>query len=191
MRDRCASISTPASTFRTSWRGFWRTTTNRAAAVPRDVHAAAAITSPDCFFHQGQSGRKVRISPHLGRGPEEPLDGDLQAFYASLLAVLKNPAFRDGDWRLLPADRAWEGNASHEDFVLFAWRGADDARFVVAVNYASHPSQCRVRLPWSDLARLRLADLPATSTIVLAMNDRARLFLDMRPGQAAVMIACS
>lgn len=166
-----------------------------AATFPRDVHAAAAaitFLSPGLrFFHQGQfEGRKVRISPHLGRGPEEPLDGDLQAFYASLLAVLKNPAFRDGDWRLLPADRAWEGNASHEDFVLFAWRGADDARFVVAVNYASHPSQCRVRLPWSDLAgrSWRLADLLSRDVYDRPGDELTEpgLFLDMRPWQAAV-----
>ena len=34
------------------------------------------------FFHQGQfEGRKKRISPHLGRGPSEPVVEELRDFY--------------------------------------------------------------------------------------------------------------
>ena len=50
-----------------------------AATFSPDVHEAAAVItflSPGLrFFHQGQfEGRKKRISPHLVRGPEEPID---------------------------------------------------------------------------------------------------------------------
>jgi hypothetical protein len=50
-----------------------------AATFAPEVHEAAAVItflSPGLrFFHQGQfEGRKKRISPHLVRGPEEPLD---------------------------------------------------------------------------------------------------------------------
>ena len=50
-----------------------------AATFPPDVHEAAAVItflSPGLrFFHQGQfEGRRKRISPHLGRGPDEPVD---------------------------------------------------------------------------------------------------------------------
>jgi hypothetical protein len=49
------------------------------------------------FFHQGQlEGRRERISPHLVRGPEEPVDAELQAFYERLLAVVRQPVVRDG-----------------------------------------------------------------------------------------------
>ena len=55
-----------------------------AATFAPEVHEAAAVItflSPGLrFFHQGQfEGRKKRISPHLVRGPEEPVDQKLQA----------------------------------------------------------------------------------------------------------------
>ena len=117
MPGRCASISTPGSTIRTSWPAFWRTTTSRGR--PRrsrtDVHEAAAVItflSPGLrFFHQGQfEGRKKRISPHLVRGPEEPIDQRLEQFYDRLLAVLRQPVVRDGQWQLLECAPAWDGN---------------------------------------------------------------------------------
>ena len=77
-----------------------------AATFPPGVHEAAAVItflSPGLrFFHQGQfEGRTKRISPHLGRGPDEPVDRSLEQFYDRLLAVLRQPAVRDGAWQLL------------------------------------------------------------------------------------------
>ena len=68
-----------------------------AATFPPGKHEAAAIVtflSPGLrFFHQGQlEGRRKRISPHLGRGPDEPVDQPLAAFYGRLLALLRQPA---------------------------------------------------------------------------------------------------
>ena len=62
-----------------------------AATFPLEVHQAAAVItflSPGLrFFHQGQfEGRVKRISPHLGRGPVEPADAKVQAFYDRLRA---------------------------------------------------------------------------------------------------------
>jgi hypothetical protein len=127
-----------------------------AAAFPPDVHkAAAAITflSPGLrFFHQGQfEGHKQRISPHLGRGPDEPCDQNLQAIYERLLGVLRRPVVRDGRWQLLECVPAWEGNWTHECFLAFAWQGGDAERLLVIVNYAPNQSQCYVHLPFADL----------------------------------------
>ncbi len=77
-----------------------------AATFPPGVHEAAAVItylSPGLrFFHQGQfEGRKKRISPHLVRAPQEPVDKTLQKFYDGLLEVLRQPTIRDGQWRLL------------------------------------------------------------------------------------------
>lgn len=77
-----------------------------AATFSPEVHEAAAVTtflSPGLrFFHQGQfEGRKKRISPHLVRGPEEPVDQRLKQFYDRLLAVLRKPVVRIGAWQLL------------------------------------------------------------------------------------------
>jgi len=137
-----------------------------AATFSPEVHEAAAVVtflSPGLrFFHDGQcQGRKTRISPHLVRGPEEPIDQRLERFYDRLLAVLRQPAVRDGDWRLLDCTPAWDGNGTWDDFLVFAWQGAGGDRLLVTVNYAPHQSQCYVRLPFADLgnSRWRLQDV--------------------------------
>src|SRR5262249_3574648 len=71
-----------------------------AATFPLEIHKAAAVITflaPGLrFFHQGQfEGRRKRISPHLVRAPEEPVDQELRSFYDQLLAVLKSATVRD------------------------------------------------------------------------------------------------
>jgi hypothetical protein len=127
-----------------------------AATFATDSHRAAAVItylSPGLrFFHQGQlEGRRKRISPHLVRGPSEPVDSELAALYERLLAVLRRGVVRDGFWRLLECVPAWEGNGSSEAFVAFGWEHPSEERVIVAVNQAPHPSQCFVRLPFGDL----------------------------------------
>jgi len=158
-----------------------------AATFPTTVHKAAAVItflSPGLrFFHQGQfEGRKKRISPHLGRAPEEPENADLQGFYERLLAVLRLPAVREGDWKLLECVPAWEGNWTWDCYLVFAWQGHGNDRLLVAVNYASNQSQCRVRLPFTDLggSTWRLRDLLGDATYDRDGNDLQEhgLFLD-------------
>jgi glycosidase len=129
----------------------------RAAAVfPPPVHRAAAVVTflvPGLrFIHAGQrSGRRVRTSNHLCRRASEPVDGDLRAFYTRLLACARRPEVRGGAWRLVDRSPAWDGNATWERFVTFAWEGAG-RRLLAAVNYGPTPGQCYVRLPYPDLA---------------------------------------
>ncbi len=127
-----------------------------AATFSLEVHQAAAVItflSPGLrFFHQGQfEGRKKRISPHLVRGPEEPVDQGLKQFYDRLLSVLRNPAVRNGDWQLLECVPAWEGNWTSDCFLAFAWQSTNAERLLVVVNYAPNQSQCYVRLPFANL----------------------------------------
>ncbi len=130
----------------------------RAASVfELPIHKAAAVitflSTGLRFFHQGQfEGRKKRISPHLVRAPQEPVEKDLQIFYHDLLDVIRNPLFRDGQWRLLECRPAWEGNGSRDSFIACSWEGNNGAHALVAVNYASHASQCYIRLPFAELA---------------------------------------
>ena len=139
----------------------------RAAATfsPGAHEAAAVITflSPGLrFFHQGQfEGRKKRISPHLIRGPEELNNEQMRRFYDRLLAVLRRPVVRSGQWQLLECEPAWEGNWTCDCFVAFSWQETDAERLVVAVNNAANQSQCYARLPFSDLgdSQWRLEDL--------------------------------
>ena len=137
-----------------------------AATFPKGTHQAAAIITflaPGLrFFHEGQfEGRQKRISPHLGRAPDEAVDHTISQFYDRLLEVLRQPVTRSGHWQLLECVPAWEGNGSSDAFIAYAWQDSGDSRLVVAVNYAAHPGQCYVRLPFADLGsgQWRLRDL--------------------------------
>ena len=128
-----------------------------AATFPPERHRAAAVITffaPGLrFFHQGQrEGKRIRIPMHLGRGPLEPPDEAIGAFYDALLACLRTPAYRTGHWQLLNAAPAWDGNGSHDAFIASAWSGTGNARHLVVVNYADHHAQCLVALPWPELA---------------------------------------
>jgi Alpha amylase, catalytic domain len=166
-----------------------------AATFSPEVHEAAAVItflSPGLrFFHQGQfEGRTKRISPHLIRGPDEPVDDRLRLFYDRLLAVLRYVVVRNGQWQLLECVPAWDGNWTWDCFLVFAWQGADDERWVVAVNYAPNQSQCHVRVPFADLSnrQWRLKDLLGEATYDWDGNElQGRgLYLDERPWSARV-----
>jgi glycosidase len=163
-----------------------------AATFPSDIHQAAAVItflSPGLrFFHQGQfEGRRKRISPHLARGPQEPIDEKLAQFYERLVAILRRPVVRDGQWQLLECVPAWEGNWTWDSFLAFAWRGDDGRRLLVAVNYAPHQSQCYVRLPYNDLvgSQWRLKD-HLSDSVYEQKGDGLQsqgLYLDVAPWQ--------
>lgn len=129
----------------------------RAASIfsNQQREAAAIITylAPGLrFLHQGQfEGRKKRISPHLVRSPNEPVDPTLQAFYEKLMAVLRMPVMREGNWELLECKPGWDGNETHHSFLVYFWQRKHAESLIVAVNYAPHRSQCHVRLPYAYL----------------------------------------
>lgn len=128
-----------------------------AATFAPAVHRAAAILtyfSPGLrFFHQGQiEGRRKRVPPHLCRGPDEPSDQGLDAFYRGLLRRLAQPVFRNGDWRrldCLPADPNADG------VIAAVWRGdrqgGHGTLVLVVVNYQDRRGGCRIRLPFAHL----------------------------------------
>ena len=168
----------------------------RAAATfsPGINEAAAVIAflSPGLrFFHQGQfQGRRKRISPHLVRAPQEPIDPRLEQFYDRLLGVLRQPVVREGNWQLLDCTPAWEGNWTWDCFLVFAWQGLGGQRLVVTVNYASNRSQCYVRLPFADLGngQWRLVDAIGDATYERDGDDlqAGGLYLDEPPWRAHV-----
>jgi hypothetical protein len=161
----------------------------RAAATfsPQMREAAAIVTylSPGLrFFHQGQfEARWKRISPHLIRGPVEPTDDGVQRFYDRLLTVLKSPAVRDGEWRLLECRPAWDGNWTADCLITWMWTGRTAEQRLVAVNYAGNQSQCYVRLPAPGARAMRFTDLMDSSTFERDGRDLDAhgLYLDMPP----------
>jgi len=128
-----------------------------ASVLPWDVHQAAAIITylvPGMkLFHMGQmQGWQKKISPHLIRGPEEPADLTVQSFYERLLACLRKSALREGEWKLLSCEEAWEGNPTHQNYIAFWWKTSETIILIV-VNYASYRGQCLVQLPGRDSSR--------------------------------------
>src|SRR6185312_14079583 len=78
----------------------------RAAAVAMSTLQGARL------YHDGQlEGRRTRIPVFLGRGPDEPADEDLRAFYGRLLAAVAESDLRTGEWRLC-ACSGWPDNDS-------------------------------------------------------------------------------
>jgi hypothetical protein len=166
-----------------------------AATFAVEIHKAAAVISFLCqglrFFHDGQlEGRRKRISPHLVRAPEEPIDQDLKQFYDRILTVLRERVVREGKWQLLECMPAWNDNWTNNCFVAFAWESADGERLLVAVNYAPNRSQCRVRLPFPNLAddTWRLTDLMGDAVYERQGSDlqAGGLYLDEPAWNASV-----
>jgi len=161
-----------------------------AATFDLKVHQAAAIItylSPGMrFFHQGQfEGRKKRISPHLVRAPKEAVNVELQLFYDKLLNVLRLPAVRQGQWRLLECLPAWDGNGSWDSFISYSWLGSGKEHVLTAVNYASYPSQCYLKMLFPEFKNrsVRLMDLIASSSFIREGNELLErgLFVDLKP----------
>jgi hypothetical protein len=128
----------------------------RAAATfaPARERAAAVVMSTlqgARLYHDGQlDGHRIHIPVFLGRGPDEPRDGDLEAFYERLLRAVADSDLRHGDWRLCETT-GWPDNDSHRNLVAWCW-ATDTARHLVVVNLSGSGAQGRVRLPWGDLA---------------------------------------
>jgi hypothetical protein len=163
-----------------------------ALTFPGKMHEAAAVItflSPGLrFFHQGQlQGRLKRISPHLVRAPDEPVNEAVKAFYERLLSLLRQPLFREGKWQLLDCCSAWSGNPSCGSFIAFTWEHSHRSRALVVVNYANHASQCYLHLPFTDLAgrQWNLRDLLGESEFDRDGTDlQAKgLYLDANPWQ--------
>lgn len=128
-----------------------------AEAFPWPRHQAAAIATffaPGLrFFQHGQvEGARVHLPVHLRRGPVEPRNPEIVAFYDRLLGVLReSDAFRDGSWSLIAPQPAWAGNPTWQDFISYAWRTQDGGSYVVVVNYSDRQAQCRLPLSFSGL----------------------------------------
>jgi glycosidase len=163
----------------------------RAAAVfPAAVHQAAAVLTllvPGLrFVHEGQrSGRRVRTSNHLRRRAPEPVDEELRSFYERLLSCMRRTEVREGGWRLVERQAAWDGNSTWDRFIAFSWERSG-RHVLVAVNYGPTQAQCYVRWPWVDVAAgaVVLQDLMAPT--IRYERDGADvsqrgLYLDMPP----------
>ena len=131
----------------------------RAAATfsPAKARAAAVVISTlegARLYHDGQlEGRRTRIPVFLDRGPDEPPDTDLRAFYERLLRSVADADLRDGEWTLCDCT-GWPDNDSSRQLVSWCWT-SPGARHLVVVNLADAPAEARVHVPWADELRGR------------------------------------
>ena len=138
------------------------------------------------FFHEGQlEGRKVHVSMHLGRRPDEPPDPDLRAFYDRLLAVLAPARGPRGELAALPsAAPAWADNPTWDRFVVMAWEGARRERLLAVVNYGPTQAQCWAEVPFARLSgKVVLRDLLGDARYDRDGGELASkgLYLDLPP----------
>ena len=128
----------------------------RAAATfgPAQARAAAVVMSTlrgARLYHDGQfEGCRTHIPVFLGRGPDEPVDGKLQAFYRRLVRAVDESGLRDGTWALCDAT-GWPDNDSYHRLVSWCW-STPRSRHLVVVNLSDAAAQARVHLPWTDVA---------------------------------------
>jgi hypothetical protein len=161
-----------------------------AAVFPAEVLPAAAVVTffaPGLrFFHQGQfEGRKVHLSVHLNRGPQEPENQELHRFYEKLLDTLGQAVFREGTWQILDPAPAWEGNWTNDCFIAYLWQGPSSQLWLAAVNYAPNQSQCYLHFPLGDTEKETLRFEDQTSPVYYE-RERAELearglYLDLPP----------
>ena len=126
-----------------------------ATALGGNARAAAVVTylSPGFkLLHEGQlEGRRVKVPVQLARRPYEPIDAGMKAFYQQLLAILREPAFRDGDFVPIETTPAGPGDGSHEQLVAF-FRGATmssgpELGWLAVANLGPTRAYARIRLP--------------------------------------------
>src|SRR5262249_8692076 len=135
---------------------------------------------------EGQfDGARLRPPVHLCRGPLEPRNADIAAFYGRLQAQLTSGgAFRDGQWSLIEPQLAWDGNPTWADFLAYALRGRDGGCSVIVVNYGDHQGQCYLRLPFREFAgtRVRLMDEMGSEVYERAGDDLvgSGLYIDLQ-----------
>ncbi|GAB4573325.1 MAG: alpha-amylase family glycosyl hydrolase [Anaerolineae bacterium] len=127
----------------------------RAAAIlaPRNLQAAMLVvaTLPGArLLHEGQlEGSRVRLPVQLGRRQHENTNAHLQAFYHTLLELLRHPVFHHGTWQLCERT-GWPDNHTYEHLLAWCWEYEEERRLIV-VNLSDTAAQARVKVPWTDL----------------------------------------
>jgi hypothetical protein len=148
----------------------------RAATVfgrERSLAAAVVIaTVPGLrLFHDGQfECKRIHLPLQLVREPLEDIDDEVLRFYSRLLTICNDPAFHEGEWRLIETSQAWEGNASHQNLLAWSWRYSNWLKIVV-INYASYQSQGRLKLPVQLESGARVAYLDEVARVKYEGNS--------------------
>ena len=88
----------------------------------------------------------MQIPVFLGRGPDEPPDDELRAFFERLLRAVADATCGTATGGC--ANHGWPDNDTHRSSSPGA---GEPGRHVVVVNLRLRPRRAAVHLPWPDL----------------------------------------
>lgn len=107
---------------------------------------AASTLEGMVFYHDGQfDGKSIKLPVQLGREPEEKAIEEIQTFYTKLLKLTSENIFRNGNWKLLTRQKAWEQNETFINILAWEWSMKNE-RVAIIINYSSIKSFCRIKL---------------------------------------------
>lgn len=136
------------------------------------------------FLHEGQlTGARLRVPVQLLRRASEPADIEINRTYERLLTTLPASAVGKGKGELLQPREAWSGNPTAENIILVQWQTQPSEFDLVAINLASHPSQCYapLKIPESSTRNWSAKDLLGEQEFVREGGEmkKAGLYLDL------------
>lgn len=144
------------------------------------------------FLHEGQlRGAHLKAPVQLLRRAFELPDAEIQKIYEQLLITLKVTTVGKGRCDLLRPREAWQGNPTAQNIILAKWQTDDTGFDVVAVNLATHPSQCYapINLPNSAVQNWSMKDLLGDQHFVKNAVDLRQngLYLDLSAHAAQLL----
>jgi hypothetical protein len=105
------------------------------------------------LLHDGQiDGARIRTPVEYGRRPDEPVDGEVRAFYERLLRAIDAEAFRQGSATRVEPRPVWEGDGTNSSFVVWLWFGPRGSIRLAAANLGPTTGRCFVPLQLPDFA---------------------------------------
>jgi hypothetical protein len=103
------------------------------------------------FLHEGQlTGARLKIPVQLLRRASEETNSEVRQMYEQLLTALQTSAIGKGRGELLRPTEARPGNPSGQNITLVQWQKDQSEFDLVAINLATHPSQCYASLRIPD-----------------------------------------
>jgi len=169
-----------------------------ASILSLEEHRAAALVVLGLpglrFLHEGQlSGACLKVPVQLARRPEEPKQAAIETIYRQMLSTLPSTAVGQGRNQLLKPRAAWPNNPTAQNFMIVQWQTQGPEFDLVAVNLASHRSQCYVPLTVQGLAEHNwlMKDLLGPEEHKRSGDDLQNqgLYLDL-PAQGAQLFHC-
>lgn len=156
-------------------------------AMGRDKALAAATVVATLkgmrLFHDGQmKGCRIKLPVQLSRGPDEPGDPEVVEHYQKLLTATRHPAFHGGEWTLLEASAAADGDRSANNMLCWCWRQGRQMKLVV-VNYTDTESRGKIKLPASGSGDIQLTDEITGETYNRSLSEMKEtgLFVELGP----------